>query len=181
MNKIITKHSLIDEIMDARRTIFGDAYPGVKNHAYHLLNFARCWIPESKDRDDKLAVCASFHDMAVFPDGNLDYLEPSVALAHAWLEETGHSAWKREIELMILWHHKIRSYSGESKEVVEPVRKADWIDVLLGTVRFGLDRSFVNEVWSALPVSGFLPQAVVKATCAHVIRHPLNPLPIFRW
>ncbi len=181
--EIIRSYPLIDELFEARRNLFADeaVYKGLKNHGYRMLNYARQWIDPHPERDDKLAVCAVFHDIAAFPDGLLDYLKPSADQAEKWLEETGRSAWKPEMRLMIEWHHKITAYTGDKKEWVEPVRRADWLDVGFALAKFGLPSEFVSEVRNEFPITAFYPVHVLKVTGKWVLKHPLNPAPILRW
>jgi hypothetical protein len=181
---IVHSYPLIDELLEARRNLFGGdekVYAGYRNHTYRMLNFARQWIEPSPDRDEKLAICAVFHDLAAWPEDNLDYLEPSADLADAYLEEIGRSGWKAEMRLMIEWHHKITAYRGEKHEWVEPIRRADWCDVSFAMFRFGLPRSFVDEVREMFPLHSFYPGHVYRVIGKWMIRHPLNPVPIMRW
>jgi hypothetical protein len=61
------------------------------------------------------------------------------------------------MRLMIEWHHKITAYCGEKREWVEPIRRADWCDISFTIFRYGLPRSFVNEVSQAFPLGAFYP------------------------
>ena len=184
---IIRKYALIDELLDARRTVFGEGadkereFIGYRNHAYHLLNFARQWVDPSPEREEKIAIAAVFHDIAAWPDEDLDYLGPSADQADEYLDQIGRSAWKAEMRLMIEFHHKITSYKGQSREWVEPIRRADWCDVSFATMRFGLPKGFVDEVRAAFPLAPFYPGLVYKASFKWMLRHPLNPMPILRW
>lgn len=186
VRKLVLKYPLIDELLDARRAVFGGpeseaVFVGYRNHAYHILNFARQWIAPSAERDDKIAIAAVFHDIAAWPTGNLDYLCPSADQAEAYLDEIGRSEWKQEMRLMVEMHHKITAYEGAYKEWVEPVRRADWCDVSFAMFRFGLPKAFVDEVRAAFPIAPFYPQHVYKLSALWALRHPLNPAPIFRW
>jgi len=186
IHPIIHKFPLIDELLDARRGVFGGAesepvFVGYRNHAYHLLNFARQWVDPSPEREEKIAIAAVFHDIAAWPGGNLEYLSPSADQAEAYLEQVGRSAWKPEMRLMIESHHKITAYKGQSREWVEPIRRADWCDVSFATMRFGLPKGFIDEVRAAFPLDPFYPSHVYKATFRWMLRHPLNPIPILRW
>lgn len=186
IREIIRKYPLIDELLDARRSVFGGAdsepvFAGYRNHAYHMLNFARQWVDPSPVREEKIAIAAVFHDIAAWPNGDLGYLSPSADQADTYLEQIGRGAWKPEMRLMIESHHKITAYKGESREWVEPIRRADWCDVSFATMRFGLPKGFVDEVRSAFPLDPFYPGHVYKATFKWMLRHPLNPLPILRW
>lgn len=186
LRPIVHRYALIDELLEARRSVFGGpeadkVFVGYRNHAYHILNFARQWIEPSPRSDDKLAIAAVFHDIAAWPDENLDYLGPSADQAEAYLAEVGLSEWSPEMRLMIEMHHKIRAYTGEHREWVEPVRRADWCDVSFSTMRFGLPRSFVKEIGAEFPLSPFYPAHVYKVSFKWLLRHPLNPVPILRW
>lgn len=183
---IVQRYPLIDELLDARRSVFGGpdmdkVFVGYRNHAYHILNFARQWIEPSPRSDDKLAIAAVFHDIAAWPGGNLDYLEPSADQAEAYLDSVGLADWKPEMRLMIEMHHKITAYTGTRQEWVEPVRRADWCDVSFGLRSFGLPKSFVQEIGKEFPIAPFYPGHVYKASFFWLLRHPLNPLPILRW
>ncbi|MDN5874167.1 MAG: hypothetical protein L0H29_07290 [Sinobacteraceae bacterium] len=183
---IVHDYPLIDELLDARRSVFGGTdqegvFRGYRNHVYHILNFARQWIDPSPERDDKVAIAAVFHDIAAWPNGNIDYLRPSADQADQYLDQIGRSAWKPEMRLMIESHHKITAYGGTHSEWVEPVRRADWCDVSFATMRFGLPKSFVNEVRSEFPLAPFYPGFVYKAISKWALLHPLSPVPILRW
>ena len=182
-NEIVRSYPLIDELLEARRSVFNDqpVFAGYRNHAYHILNFARQWMAPSAERDEKLAICGVFHDIAAWPDANLDYLDPSADLADAYLDEAGRGAWKPEMRLMIEMHHKLTAYRGDKRESVEAVRRADWCDVSFAMFRFGLRRSFVDEVRREFPLGAFYPDHVYKVIGKWMIRHPLNPAPIMRW
>ncbi len=175
---------LIDELLEARKKLFGgdeNVYAGYRNHAYRMVNLARRWAPATPERDEKLAICGVFHDLGAWPDDNLDYLDPSADLADAYLDQTGRGAWKSEMRMMITWHHKITAYRGESREWVEPIRRADWCDVSFTLLRYGLPKGFVDELRRAFPLGAFYPAHVCKVTAKWMIRHPLNPTPIMRW
>jgi hypothetical protein len=96
----LLRHSLIDEILDARREVaHGDdkGFEGYRNHAHRVQNFARAISSPTAEDEEKLAIAAAFHDLYVF-DG-LDYLEPSIEDAARYLRETGREAWERQVAL----------------------------------------------------------------------------------
>lgn len=184
--EIIHNYSLIDELLDARRGVFGGTesegvFRGYRNHVYHILNFARQWVEPNSERDDKIAIAAVFHDIAAWPSGNVDYLRPSADQADQYLDEAGRGAWKSEMRLMIEMHHKIKAYDGKSKEWVEPIRRADWCDVSFAVMRFGLPKSFVDEIRSEFPLAPFYPKFVYTVITKWALTHPLRPVPILRW
>ena len=141
----------------------------------------RQWIEPTGDSDDRLAICAVFHDLAAWPDDNLDYLRPSADQADAYLDAIGRSDWKPAMRLMIESHHKITPYRAEHAYWVGPARRADWCDVSFNLLRFGLPATFIREVNAAFPIGVFYPGHVARVSLKWVLRHPLNPLLILRW
>jgi hypothetical protein len=108
-----------------------------------------------------------------------DYLEPSKQLARGYLSKTDQGRWTEEIEAMIEQHHKFRKYTAGPGWLVEPFRKADWIDVSRGWLTFGLPSVFVSEVLSKFPNAGF-HKRLVDLTWQRFKAHPLSPLPMMR-
>lgn len=80
---------------------------------------------------------------------------------------------------MLLEHHKISGYRGDSGPLVESFRRADWMDVTLGLRRFGLPRSVVAPVFSAWPNQGF-HRRLLQLSLARLRTNPLAPLPMIR-
>lgn len=173
----IEQHALIESILEPYRDALGASlYRGYRSHAYRVLNFGASpgGVP---DRDERLAVMAAFHDLPFCLGGNLDYLDRAAVLADEWLDTYGRAAWRDEIRLMIGQHHRIRPYRGPSASLVEATRKADWIDVSLCALRFGLPRTYVRGVASAFPLDGFWPRPAwpmvfrYAATSGALFRH----------
>lgn len=110
----------------------------------------------------------------------LDYLEPSIERAAAYLREAGRAAWAREIAYVIAFHHRVRPYRGDFASLVEPFRRADWNDFTNGLVRGGVPRELRKAADAELPVTDFVPKAVSRMAFAWLPRHPLRPAPSFR-
>jgi hypothetical protein len=177
----LVRNPLIDEILDARRDFARGqhaAFEGYRNHAHRILNFARAIASLTPEEETKIAIAAAFHDLCAF-DG-LDYLEPSIEESARYLRETGREAWDREIALTIAFHHRVRPYRGESAELVEPFRRADWNDFTMGIVRWGIPRSPRRAADAEFPVRDFVPKAVTRLALGWLPRHPLRPAPVFR-
>ena len=81
---------------------------------------------------------------------------------------------------MIRMHHKISPYRGKYANLVEAVRKADWIDVSLGLFKFGLPARWLRELHQRLPLYTFYPRTLFPLIARYMLRHPLRPLPNFR-
>ncbi len=80
---------------------------------------------------------------------------------------------------MIREHHKLLPYRGRPDSLVEPFRRADWIDVSRGLIPSGLRRAFVAEVLEAWPNEGF-HRRLVQLSIGRFRTHPWSPLPMFR-
>jgi hypothetical protein len=81
---------------------------------------------------------------------------------------------------MIAFHHRLRPYRAEHARLVEPFRRADWNDFTLGLVNAGIPRQVRKAAEAELPVSDFVPKAIVRLTLGWLPRHPLRPAPVFR-
>jgi hypothetical protein len=88
--------------------------------------------------------------------------------------------WIPEIEAMIVDHHKVTASRAHPPSLVEPFRRADWIDVSRGFRRFGLPRRFTGALAATWPSAGF-HRRLVMLTIDRFWKHPLTPLPMVRW
>ena len=77
-------------------------------------------------------------------------------------------------------HHKMRGAGASAGPLVEPFRKADWIDVSLGLLKFGLPPAFVSQVRSTFPNAGF-HKLLMRATGRQLRSDPLRPMPMMRF
>ena len=151
-----------------------------RNHAYRVANLCAIQSPSGAEGLEKIAVAAAFHDLGIWTDHTFDYLAPSVRLASAWLAASDKAAWTPEVAEMILNHHKVTRYRGRPEWLVEPFRRADWVDVTRGVLTFGVSRPLVAELYAKWPDAGF-HKRLVQLELIHLRKHPLNPLPVFRF
>ena len=79
---------------------------------------------------------------------------------------------------MIEQHHKITSYHENA--LVETFRHADWNDVTLGLLKFGLSSSEIRAVRDAFPNAGFHP-FLLRCSGRECLSRPWNLLPMMRW
>ncbi|MGH4011524.1 MAG: hypothetical protein ACRDTH_25730 [Pseudonocardiaceae bacterium] len=178
---LIHTHPLVEQILDSHREhALGDerGWASYRGHIYRVLNLARVVVPDHDDRDDKLAIAATFHDIDVF--SSLNYLGPSIRTMDAWLQRTGRSAWADELAVIVAKHHHLTPYRGRYAELTEAFRRADLNDLSQGLIRAGLPRQQVRAVRQSIDVGVFFTRTVPRAIVRHVIRHPLDPLPIAR-
>lgn len=171
-------NKIIEELLQKFKPAINRDYDKYKNHVYRV--FFNCLLLDSdKNNEDKYAIAAVFHDIGIWTNHTIDYLDPSIAQVKIYLSETGQRALTDEITLMIYWHHKTSKYKGEYKKTAEAFRKADWIDVSLGIKAFGIDKKKIKETRKKLPNLGF-HLFLVKRITKNFFRHPLNPLPMFK-
>jgi len=171
---------LLDELLNRHASVIGRDFTAYRNHTYRVVNFCVALSqgdPEIIQR--KAAIAAAFHDLGIWTDGTFDYLAPSERLAQTYLAGSGDGSWEPEIRDMIHYHHKITRYAQSADNLVETFREADWIDVSRGLLKFGLPRRFLHDVFAAFPNAGF-HKKLVQLSAGRFVRHPLNPLPMFR-
>lgn len=178
--KLFTEIPALDNILLSHAAALAGDLDGYRNHTYRVANLCVALSADGARRLDAIAIAAAFHDMGIWTDRTFDYLEPSVRLASAHLKGTDREPWIPDITAMILEHHKITPLDRDSPSLVEPFRRADWIDVSRGLVTFGLSRAFVAELFSVWPSAGF-HWRLVQLTFGRLRTHPLRPLPMMRF
>lgn len=177
--KTIEHSFVLDSILESWRTHFGEDFTAYRNHCYRVLNFCIAFCGNSGETMDKVSIAVAFHDLGIWANNTYDYLGPSRQLAREYLEVSNQGGWSDEIETMIEQHHKIRTFKTHPEWLVEPFRKADWIDVSRGMLRFGLPSAFVNEILTKYPNAGFHKRLIVLAG-RRLKTHPLSPLPMMK-
>lgn len=96
-----------------------------------------------------------YHDIGLWTNHDLNYLEPSAAIALADNEKYGWGFHPDALSGVIHWHHKIFPYKGPHEQVIEACRKADWIDASKGIIRKGLSKAAIGKVEDAFPNLNF--------------------------
>lgn len=167
----------LEAVLDAHAAALGADFTAYRNHAYRVANLCLAQSEAGPDEVEKVAIASAFHDLGIWTEGTFDYVPPSIAQACAHLARTGHADWSCGVSAMIREHHKLTSHHGDA--LVERFRRADWIDVTRGLVRFGLPRGLVREVSSAWPDAGF-HRRLLRLGLARLRSHPLSPLPMLK-
>jgi hypothetical protein len=168
----------LDELLQRFKPVLGKDFEKYHNHVYRV--FLNCLLlDEAPGNREKYTVAAVFHDIGIWTNHTFDYLDPSIAQVKIYLDETRRPDWFGEISNMIYWHHKLSAYRGEHGKTVEIFRKADWVDVSLGLLRFGVDPQKAGASRRHFPNAGF-HLFLVKQSVRNFFRHPLNPLPVFK-
>jgi hypothetical protein len=170
---------VLDGILQAHSVELGVDFAGYRNHAYRVVNLCAALCPGGEEQLRKIAIAAAFHDLGIWTARTFDYLEPSAGLASDHLAHGADAAWAPEVSQMIFEHHKISRYREHPDWLVEPFRRADWVDVSHGLVTFGLPRALLREVFAQWPDAGF-HRRLVQLSLARLTSHPWSPLPMVR-
>ena len=176
--KIYADIPLIDDVLGPWGETIGRDLSGYRNHVYRMVNFTIAMGEFDDETRKKIAIAGCFHDIGIWPERTLDYLEPSAVRAFEYLDSNGLGDWQQQMRAMVCQHHKLRVF--QSDPLVEAFRKGDLVDFSLGLFNCGLPRSFVSEVKSAFPNAGF-HKCLVGIAARWIVRHPLNPLPVLRF
>lgn len=171
---------LLEELLSGHAREIGADLPEYRGHCYRVLNFCAALAPVTPESLEKIAIAAAFHDLGIWTDGTFDYLRPSMDAAARYLATTGREQWTGEITRMILEHHKISRFRETGESLVEPFRRADWIDVSYGWLTFGLSRRLVREAFEVWPSAGF-HRRLIELAWQRLRTHPASPLPMMRW
>src|SRR5215510_384553 len=139
---LLTRIPIIDHVLDGHASALGNDFVAYRNHVYRVVNLCVA-IVGGRGELEKIATAAVFHDLGIWTDRTFDYLAPSITLACDYLVVRGREDWIADIEEMIANHHKITPSTTTAGSLVEPFRKADWIDVTRGLRRFGVRYRFI--------------------------------------
>jgi hypothetical protein len=171
---------LFDDLFESYRKTLGEDFEAYRNHCCRVFNFCCALSGRASETREPISIAAFFHDLGIWTDSTFDYLAPSVRHAREYLARTGRAAWQDEIEAMIEHHHKLRTYRLNQSWLVEPFRKADWIDVSMGMLRFKLSDDFVVDVLDAFPNAGY-HNKLLRLVGERMKTHPFSPLPMVRF
>lgn len=176
-NKSISR---IEGILQFYTTALGKHYNAYRNHVYRVYHLALILHKNSLSslELEQLAIASAFHDLGIWTHDSMDYVDPSIHLAQDYMEQN--EIPPHTVSLMISNHHKVRPYRGGSEQLVEAFRKADFIDLTLGIVSFGLPKRFYHDLVSEFPNLSF-QSSIGRKGLLYALKHMLNPLPMLRW
>ncbi|MEM9004814.1 MAG: phosphohydrolase [Cyanobacteria bacterium P01_F01_bin.86] len=157
MSEIVIKleRPRVEELFAPYEAMIGQDFPGYRNHVYRAITYAMHFLDDAIAYEQLVETAFVYHDIGLWSDHALAYLEPSEALALADNEKYG---WGLDAEVLrgaIHWHHKIFPYQGPHQTVIEACRKADWIDATKGNLSKGLSKAAIAQVEAAFPNLGF--------------------------
>ncbi|MFJ7141201.1 hypothetical protein [Pseudomonas protegens] len=176
---LLTRLEPLDELLQRYQQELGKDFTGYRNHVYRVINFCNLLIGADAQQLQKLAIAGAFHDLGIWTARTFDYLPPSLRLAETHLDEIARPEWKAEVLAMIEQHHKLTAATPSPDSLVESFRRADWIDVSLGMLSFGISRDDRRRVFSAFPDAGFHLR-LVQLSMKQLLIRPWKPLPMLR-
>lgn len=153
--KIINHSERVESLLAPYADSIGEDFSAYRGHIYRTLTYAMHFLDDDVDQLPLLEAIFVFHDIGLWLDKNLAYLEPSEEEALRVNEEQNLGLNPEVLQAAIHWHHKITPYNGEGADVVNAVRKADWIDATDGKMRKGLSKQQIQMVEDAIPNQGF--------------------------
>ncbi len=177
---IQTAHPLIEPLFEEWSEALGSNKVPYRHHVYRVFHMAASISGATGEDLDKLALSAAFHDVGIWLDTTFDYLEPSVRRLSTFLRKTGRASWIEETACIIRQHHKIFPWRGPRPLLVEAFRRADWLDVCLMALPTHQSRDFLSVLLKTFPRNGFHFRLVMLSLW-WIKRHPLRPLPMFKW
>lgn len=169
--------SFVDELLSGYTPSLGPAFSAYRNHVCRVVSLCELLCPLSDLDRRQVQVAACFHDLGIWTNRTFDYLGPSQQLAESYLEQQARADWNVHVGRIIADHHKL---FRSRDRLAEAFRRADWIDVTQGTLRFGVPRARIRELEALYPKAGF-HALLVKLTLRQMMRTPWKPLPMLRW
>ncbi|KAA8491444.1 hypothetical protein FVE85_2459 [Porphyridium purpureum] len=160
----------VEQFLAPKQGVIGDDYEGYRNHVYRVLSLTMHCLNDTEKEEfgSAVQVALAFHDMALWTDQQLNYLEPSwlraqqelagsaageedqSELAKSWSEEE-----MQVIRDTIMYHHKVTPFDGPNSGVVNCARRSDWVDASFGIVHQGFAYKNIRKVMDAIPEAGF--------------------------
>ncbi|MEM7508152.1 MAG: phosphohydrolase [Pseudomonadota bacterium] len=148
---IIDSSARVETLFAPYRETIGADFPAYRGHVYRVITFAMHFLDGDEAVRPLIETAFVYHDLALWTDNELAYLELSESLALADNEKHGWGLDPQMLRDAIHWHHKVFPYRGPNQRIVEAVRKADWIDATDGKIRKGLSRDQIKRVQDAIP------------------------------
>jgi len=153
--KIKLERPFVEELLTRYEALIGKDFPGYRNHVYRTITYAMHFLGNAEEHERLVEAAFVYHDIGLWTDHELAYLEPSEAVAIADNKKYGLGLDPGLLRGAIHWHHKIFPYIGPHRDIIEACRKADWIDASKGMLRKGLSRTQIQRVETAFPNLGF--------------------------
>lgn len=176
---MLTEIGRIDAILARYAAVIGGDFEAYRNHVHRVATLCAASAPASPETVETIAIAAAFHDLGIWTDRTFDYLDPSVRLAREYLIAEGRADWIPAVTAAIREHHRITRYDGVDASLVEPFRRADWIDVSGGLLAWGSTRRLYRAAVARWPRAG-LHRLLARLEVRRLRTHPRHPLPMLK-
>lgn len=153
--RIIDRAPRVDQLLEPFRAALGADYNAYRGHVLRVLTYAMHFLNGDETWRPAIETALVYHDIGLWSDNDLGYLEPSIARVVA---DNTRENWGFDpglLTALIAEHHKVFPYRGPYQTPVEAVRRADWVDASGGLIRHGLAKSDIAATVAAIPVNGF--------------------------
>jgi hypothetical protein len=145
----------VEELLKRYENLISKDFPGYRNYAYRTITYVMHFPGNAVEYEGLVETAFAYHDIDLWTDHELAYLESSEAVTIADNQKLGLGLDPELLRDAIHWHHKIFPYTGPNRDIIEACRKADWIDASKGMLRKGISRTAISEVEAAFPNLGF--------------------------
>jgi hypothetical protein len=152
---IVDHDQTVERFIGVVADALGDDLPAYRNHIYRVLTHALHFLGDDARGREHIAFALVFHDVGLWTDRELAYLDPSERVAEGVRRREAPHLDGALVHNIIHWHHKLTRFSGPDDSIVNAARKADWIDASQGAVRHGVGKDQIARVNTAIPVLGF--------------------------
>jgi hypothetical protein len=137
------------------KKMIGKDYKGYEGHIYRVLSYSIHFLGGDEKYLPVIASALVFHDIGLWTDRTLAYLEPSCKQAANYYDKEFSPEASELVKNIIYWHHKMTPFHGEHEDIVNAVIKADMIDASAGLITKGMPRIHIDKVTKAIPNAGF--------------------------
>jgi len=159
--EIIDRSDWVEELLEPYRLTIGRDFAAYRGHVYRTITYAMHFLKGAPEHRKMVETAFVYHDICLWTKSDLAYLEPSEELALADNAQKGFGLDRETLRAAIHWHHKVTGFRGKDADIVNAVRKGDWIDASQGMVRHGLSKDQVKKVQNAIDDHGF-PQVLQR-------------------
>lgn len=153
--RIIENSDTIDRLLAPYHERIGADFEGYRNHLLRVLTYTLHFLDGDETDRFTLETALVFHDIGLWTDNELAYLEPSIAEALRVNKTEGLGVDPELLTLLIHWHHKVFPYKGPHERLVNAFRRGDWVDATGGKIRKGLSKNQIAEAMDRIPEAGF--------------------------
>lgn len=174
----------VESILIDYKDVIGTDYEGYRGHIYRVLSYSMHYLKNNETYLDVIAAALVYHDIGLWTDRQLDYLEPGCKHAKDRFKGVYDENKLHLLDDIIYYHHKLTPFVGDHEDIVNAVRKSDMIDFSLGLVNYGMPDRHIEVVHRKIPNNGFhqhLCEIGFRYYSYDVVRIVSELSTIFKW